>query len=175
MTASEFARLPDAHGQRELIRGEVVETMPPGGRHGLIALQIGRLLANWADAQQRGRVGVESGFRLAQDPDTVRAPDVYFISQDRIAAAPAPDSFWSVPPDLAVEVVSPGDAAEDILDKVHDFLNAGTSVVWVVYPKSQTVVAHIADGSSRAFTRDMLLSQPDLLPDFSCRVGDLFG
>lgn len=83
LSAHEYWLLPDSGMQRALVRGEVYETMPPGGRHGLIAAVLSMFLRLWAKQGNHGCVGVESGFLLAQTPDTVRGPDVFYIRADR--------------------------------------------------------------------------------------------
>lgn len=174
LSAEAFWRLPDDGTRRELIQGEVVASMPPGGIHGGIALDIGMRLRLWADERQAGYVGVEAGFLLARNPDTLRGPDVAYVQASRIPAAGVPGAFWELAPDLAVEVVSPGESAEDVRDKVADYLQAGTRLVWVVYPRQREVVAHTADGLARTFTEETSLEAPVVLPGFACPVADLF-
>jgi Uma2 family endonuclease len=174
LTAEEFWQLPDTENQRSLIKGEVVEEMPVGGEHGIIAIAFGMALRLWAKANHTGVVGGESGFLLARHPDIVRSPDIYFVRTDRIPESGVPRAFWDVAPDLAVEVISPSESAQDILDIVHDYLAAGTSLVWVAYPHAVTVVAHTPDGLARTYRSGDLLTDPDVLPGFSCVVKDLF-
>ncbi len=174
LTASDYWHLPDNGMQRALVRGEVVETMPPGGRHGVIAALLISLLLLWTRTGARGVVGVESGFVLARKPDTVRAPDVFYVRPSRIPANGVPVAFWEIAPDLAVEVVSPTESAEEIREKVRDYLAAGTSLVWVVYPGTEEVVVHTPDGLARTLGVDDTLSAPDALPGFSCGVAELF-
>ncbi|HYO49018.1 MAG TPA: Uma2 family endonuclease, partial [Chloroflexia bacterium] len=140
MTAEEFSRLPGSK-HKELVRGVVVESMPPSKEHGRVALAIGSLLRLWVKQGAGGQVGVESGFILAQDPGTVRGPDVHCISDARVASDNAASAFWTITPDLAVEVVSPSDTEVEVREKVRDFLAAGTPLVWTVYPRTREVVA----------------------------------
>ena len=174
LTATDYWQLPDNGVQRALVRGEVVETMPPGGRHGVIAAILATLLRLWARSGPRGVVGVESGFTLTHNPDTVRGPDVFYVRPDRIPRSGIPEAFWEIAPDLAVEVVSPTETAEEIREKVRDFLAAGTPLVWVIYPRTQEVVVHTPDGLARTLSVDETLSAPDVLPGFSCTVAELF-
>jgi Uma2 family endonuclease len=173
ITAEEFFAMPGSRHQ-ELVRGEVVERMPPGGKHGRIALRVGKFLDNWADQGAGGEVGVESGFRVEQEPDSVRGPDVYYVRPERVPENGAPEGFWSIAPDLAVEVVSPGDTADEVREKVREYLGAGVSAVWVVYPRTQEVVAHTPDGLARTYGPDMTLESPELLPGFSVPIRELF-
>jgi Uma2 family endonuclease len=174
LTAEEFWLLPETEMHRALVRGEVVETMPPGGKHGGIALATGTQLRLWAKGGPGGYVGVESGFILARDPDTVRGPDVYYVRAERIPSTGVPDAFWDIPPDLAVEVVSPDDSATEVREKVREYLDAGVPMVWVMYPRSREVIVHTSDGLARAYGPDDVLEGLDLLPGFRCRVAELF-
>src|SRR4051794_34668142 len=105
LTADDLLRLPDDGMRHELIRGEL-RTMPPaGGEHGIIALEIGSLLREFVRRHHLGFVfAAETGFKIASNPDTVRAPDVAFVSLDRLKE-PA-RGYLALAPDLAVEVVS---------------------------------------------------------------------
>lgn len=149
--------------------------MPPSGRHGMLALRIGARLQQWAEAGGRGVVCVESGFVLARNPDTVRAPDVAFVAAAHIPATGVPEGFWEQAPDLAVEMVSPSETAEDVREKVRDFLSAAARLVWEVHPRTREVLAHRAPtGAIQALSDDDLLEAPDVLPGFSWRVADIF-
>lgn len=174
LTAIDYWHLPENRMQRALVRGEVVETVPPGGRHGVIAAIVCGLLRLWARGGPRGAVGVESGFVLGRNPDTVRAPDVFYVRPERIPPGGIPDAFWELAPDLAVEIVSPSETAEEVREKVGDYLAAGTPVVWVIYPRAQEVVVHSPDGLARTFGIRDTLGAPEVLPGFSCPVGELF-
>ncbi len=174
LTAEEFWLLPGDARRRELVRGEVVETMPPGGLQGIVASELNARLHTWARGGPGGRVGVESGFLLSRNPDTVRGPDVLYVGPDRVPDAGVPEAFWSVAPHLAVEVVSPGEGAEEVREKVRDYLGAGTGLVWVVYPRTREVVVHTPDGLSRAYGEGDTLEGFDVLPGFVCPVADLF-
>jgi len=173
LTAEEFWCLPGSEHQ-ELVRGEVREVMPPGGRHGEIVGALITLIRIWAKQGPGGSVGPESGFLLARNPDVLRAPDVFYVRADRIPASGVPEAFWTIAPDLAVEVISPGEAGDEIIDKVSDFLAAGTPLVWTVYPRREEVVVHTPDGLARTYKGDDVIEYPDVLSGFSCKVSELF-
>ena len=140
----------------------------------MIALRMGGLLLDFVESRGLGVVlGAETGFRIASNPDTVRAPDVAVIRNQGIGGG-LPDGFFPGAPDLAVEVLSPNDRAGDVLAKVQDWLNAGTAAVWVVDPKTQTVTIYGADRKAAILTSTDTLSGGDLLPGFSVPVADLF-
>src|SRR3954452_24163149 len=137
LTADELLSLPDDGMRHELVRGEL-KTMPPaGGEHGLVAGKLfGRVFVH-ADTNQLGYVfAAETGVFVEQDPDTVRAPDVAFIARARLPGGRAPRGFLRVVPDLVAEVVSPGDRASELEEKVQTWLHAGVRLVWVVYPST---------------------------------------
>jgi Uma2 family endonuclease len=174
MTARELWQLPDSGVRRELVRGEVIETMPPGGQHGAIAVVLAMLLRLWTKRMGGGYVGVEAGYTLAHDPDTVRGPDVSYVRAERIPPAGVPEGFWELAPDLAVEVVSPSETAEEVREKVRDFLHAGTPLVWTIYPRTREVIVHTPDGVARTYGIGDTLAFSEILPEFSCSVAELF-
>jgi Uma2 family endonuclease len=174
LTAEDFWRLPENGMRRSLVRGEVVETMPPGGRHGVIASELAASLREWARGGPGGAVGVESGFVLRRNPDTVRGPDVFYVRADRVPDTGVPEAFWEAAPDLAVEIVSPGESAEEVHEKVRDYLAAGTSLVWVVYPRTREIVVHTPDGLARTYGGGDVLERFDALAGFTCVVAELF-
>ena len=173
LTAEEFWQLPNSE-HLELVRGEVRDIMPPGGRHGEVALALGTLLRIWSKQGAGGYVAVESGYVLGGNPDTLRAPDVSYVRAERVPPGGSPDTFWTIPPDLAVEVVSSSETANEVQAKVQDFLLAGTPLIWIVYPPIGTVIVYTADGSGRTYKGDDVLENQDVLPGFSCKVSDLF-
>ncbi len=128
----------------------------------------------WIDGGAGGYAGVEAGFVLARDPDTVRAPDVAYVAAERVPAAGVPEGFWPTAPDLAVEIISPSETADEVRDKIRDYLQAGTRTVWVVYPRSREVLAYTPDGRAQTFGSTMLLEDPLVVPGFSCAVSSLF-
>ena len=174
LTAEEYWQSPLNSKHSELVRGEVVESMPPGGRHDEVAVAVGVLLRLWAKKGIGGYVGTEAGYALGHNPDTVRGPDFSFVSADRIPLGGVPEAFWLIPPDLAVEVVSPSETEVELRENVRDFLAAGTPLMWVIYPRTGEVVVHTADGLARTYGEDDVLEFPDALPGFSCKVAELF-
>ena len=174
LTAEEFWHVPDNGKRLELIRGEVVETMPTGGEHSIIVIAFGTLLRLWAKEHNAGYVGTEAGFILDRDPDVVRAADLYFIRADRLPAGHVPVQFYNLAPDLAVEVIAPSETAEEVQEKVRDYLAAGSSLVVLVYPRTRLLIAHATDGSSRTYREDEIFSDAMVLLGFSCHVAELF-
>ncbi len=151
--------------------------MPPTGmQHGQIASRLNQRLAAYVEIHNLGVVfTAEAGFRLTQHPDTVRAPDVAFIARGRIPAEGVPTGYWPGAPDLAVEVVSPSDRFDDVIEKVAEYLAAGTRLVWVIQPRTHTVTVYRASGEVRLLRGHEELSGEDVIPGFACPVSALFG
>lgn len=173
LTAEELLRMPDASCRRELIRGEVREKPPAGFQHGTVAMELGSLLATFVRTHRLGKViAAETGFILQRDPDTVRAPDVAFISQQRLPAGEPPTGFPELAPDLVAEVVSPGDTTKEV--KVEEWLRAGVTLVWVVYPSSRSVVVYKSREEVSVLGEEDTLTGDPVLPGFQCQVRELF-
>ena len=148
---------------------------PAGSEHGVIAARLARLLDGYASEKGLGPVfGAETGFRIESDPDTVRAPDAAFIRTQRIAALGIPRGYFPGAPDLAAEVVSPDDSKREVREKVEDWLEAGTEVVWVIAPRTRTVTVHERGGGVTTLGENATLDGGELLPGWSCPVADLF-
>ena len=175
MTAEELLVLPDDHMRHELIRGRLTTMTPAGSEHGVISAGLARLVGGHVSERELGVVfGAETGFRIESDPDTVLAPDMAFIRKSRVASIGIPRGFWPGAPDLAAEVVSPGDSKREVREMVNDWLQAGVEEVWVVDPRTRTVVVHDRAGKTTVLAESETLDGGKLLPGWSCRVADLF-
>ena len=179
VTADELPALSarlSALGQRaELVGGGLVVMAPAGGRHGEVAHTIALFIGIHVRKRDLGRVfAAETGFVLRRDPDTVRAPDVAFVAAERLKAEEAPAGFLESAPDLAVEVVSPGDSTAAVRDKVRDWLEAGACLVWVVHPRTRSVVVHRPGRPAETLHDGDVLEGGSVLSDFAVPVRDLF-
>lgn len=170
LTAEEFWLLPE-HENHELVDGEIFEIMPTNGEHGEVVTELLTQMRVWSKQTKAGRVGTESGFLLARDPDCLRGPDVFFIQAQRNIAVPR--SFYETYPDFVAEVISDSDTAKVIKEKLNDYFTAGTQLVWLLYPSLRQVEAHTPEGISKIFHAADTL-QADVLPGFSCKVAELF-
>ncbi len=147
---------------------------PGGGRHGRIAMTIGRVLSAFvAESRLGATYAAQTGFLIERHPDTVRAPDVAFVRRER-RHIEADEGFVSGPPDLAVEVISPGDSASEVLDKVQQWLNSGCESVWVVDPEKRTITVYRKDAPMRVWRAGEALDDETLLPGFALPVSDVF-
>lgn len=175
LTAEELLFLPDDGLRHELVGGELRSAPFHGAEHGVVAATLGAIVSVFVDSYNLGSVvGNGTGFQIAWAPDSVRAPDVGFVSQDRIALHGIPEGFWPGAPDLAAEVVSPGDTYGEVDEKVLQWLRAGTRLVWVVNPRSRTVAAHEAAVGIRILSESDSLTGGGVLAGFECRVSALF-
>ena len=173
MSADELLRLNLVGKRTELVRGRLVVREPAGFGHGAVASNLAREIATFVRERDLGQVlAAETGFKLATGPDTVRAPDVAFVSRARVPH-PRPAGYADLAPDLAVEVLSPDDRPGKVLEKVGDWLTAGTRLVWVVDPVRQQVRVYRADGSETVVETDGTLDGEDVLPKFRCAVASV--
>ena len=174
LTIKEFEQLPGDGWCLELVRGQVVRDVPGGFEHSGISVRIGSLLLAFAREYDLGSVvGEECGFVLFDEPPTVRAPDAAFVSKDRMGFDPK--GFVPFAPDLAVEVVSSSDTMMDVHAKVLDYLDAGSSLVWVVDPGSRTVTVYRSRDEIRLIAAEGEIDGADVLAGFRCKVSELFG
>src|SRR5213596_1441472 len=173
MTADELLSVRIPEKRIELVKGVLVVREPAGGRHGRVTTELTRHLANHVHAHQSGAVyAAETGFALARDPDTVRAPDIAFIRGNRLPD-PEPTGFPDLAPDLVVEVLSPGDRPGEVLAKVGDWLSAGTRLVWTVDPERRLARVYRHDGTQAFVTADGALDGEDVLPGFTCSFASI--
>jgi Uma2 family endonuclease len=173
MTAEELLHLNLPGKRTELVRGVLVVREPEGYLHGAVAASLAKLLSNDVDDNKLGLVlAAETGFKLGTDPDTVRAPDVAFVSRDRLPDPP-PAGYAALAPDLVVEVLSPDDRPGEVLAKVGEWLEAGTPLVWVVDPQRHRARVYRADGSQSHLGPSETLHGEDVVPGFSCRLDTL--
>jgi len=176
LTAEDLETLPEQPGVRyELHEGKLVEMPGAGGIHAAIVVRLVLLLHQFVTSRGLGFVfGDGLGYILRRNPDTVRIPDVSVVRRERVVAGGIPEGFWPGAPDLAVEIVSPHDRAEEVHERVRDYLGAGTQQVWVLWPRSRTVTVYWPDGTARELGPDDQLTGGDLLPGFAIPVRDLF-
>ncbi len=158
----------------ELDEGRLEMREPAGLYHGTVAGRICLRMATHVEARKLGLVlAAETGFHLGRDPDTVRAPDVAFLSNERLSGVSDPDGFAAVPPDLAVEVLSPTDHPTAVRRKVAQYLRLGVRSVWVVDPRRRTLERHLHTGEVRTWAEDLAPVEDPTLPGFRCPLGDL--
>jgi Uma2 family endonuclease len=173
VTADELLLMPDDGFRYELVKGELRRMNPAGNVHGRIAVRVTWRLAQHVEENRLGTVyAAETGFRLSSDPDTVRAPDVAFVSRTRVEAIGEVEGFWPEAPDLAVEVVSPGDSYSEVEEKVFDWLEAGTKMVVVINPRQRSATVFKSPTDIVALAE--ALNGGDVVPGFELTVREIF-
>jgi Uma2 family endonuclease len=142
---------------------------PSGARHGQVAAQIIGSLAPYVKKKTLGAVyAAEAGFRIARNPDTVRAPDAAFVRAERVVATPG---FFEGPPDAAFEVVSPNDSYTEVDEKTVEWLRAGVRVVVIVDPRTRNINIHRADGAMHATDG---IEIDDVIPGWTMSAAEVF-
>jgi Uma2 family endonuclease len=175
MTADELSRMPEDGFRHELVRGELKRMAPAGNEHGKLAMEIGGALFQHVKTHGLGTVyAAETGFKLSSNPDTVRAPDVAFVSVRHISEAGEPHGYWPGAPDLAVEVVSPEDVYTEVEEKVLEWLEAGTRMVVVVNPRKRAVTVYRSLSDIVVLTNHDILDGGDVVPGWKLPLSDLF-
>ena len=176
VTADELLAMTDDGFRYELVKGELIRMPPPGHVHGIVAMSVAGPLYQHVKGNNLGVVyAAETGFLIHQNPDTVRAPDAAFVRQERIDETGLVKGYWVGAPDLAVEVVSPGDTVGEVEEKVAEWLNAGTRMVWVVSPKLRTVTVYHSLIDVVMLTENDTLDGSDVVPGFRIALAEIFG
>ncbi len=175
ITADELLAMPEDGVRRELVEGELREMTPAGFQHGRIAGNIAGELRNHVRAHDLGVIATaEAAYLLSVDPDTVRSPDVSFVRRERIEEVGDPTGFWPGAPDLAVEVISPTDRYSQVLEKVGDYVDAGTPLVVVVDPPARSVTVYRSRTDLIVLTEDDVLEGGDVVPGWKLPVREIF-
>ncbi len=175
VAAEELLRIPDYGFRYELVRGELRRLTPAGNVHGRVAMNVAWPLAQYVKAHDLGTVyAAETGFKLATDPDTVRAPDVAFVSRQRVEAVGEVEGYWPGAPDLAVEVISPSDSHVEVEEKVFDWLEAGTKMVLAVNPRRRSVTLYRSQSDITILTGTDILDGNDVVPGFQLTLREIF-
>ncbi|MYK17697.1 Uma2 family endonuclease [Candidatus Poribacteria bacterium] len=168
MTLEEFLE-SDLEGY-EYVKGELIPMPPTSGEHGGISSNIQWYLYSHVRENQLGRVYTsDTGFKIG---DRFLIPDIAFVSTERL-----PDDrrkAFSIPPDLAVEVVSPTDVLFRVFGKALTYLSGGTQLVWVIEPVAKTVTVYRSETDIKVLTREDTLTGEDVVEGFSCKVSQLF-
>jgi len=175
-TADQLYARPDDGNRYELIEGRLSMMSPAGSEHGRIA---GRIFLRLAAHVERHKLGetyaAETGFRIAQSPDTVRAPDAAFVSRQRLEAVAPTHGYLPLAPDLVVEVVSPNDSFSSVETKVADWLEAGCQLALVVDPGTLTFHVYRPGAEIRLLRSGDRFSAGPSCAGWSLDVDDAFG
>lgn len=183
MSLDEFMRLYNQEGPFELISGERLSLSPNVLGHNIILQILFLALYNYCQPKQLGTVLTEAPFVLSDNTEWVRGarvPDLMFIRAERWGAYTASNSQWMnkpllLVPDLAVEIVSPTDLFTQVSRKVAQYLADGVQIVWVINPRQNMVIVHVAGSDQQTtLTVDRTLDGGDVIPGFTLSVAELF-
>lgn len=174
MTAEQLIAL-NPNGRCELVEGELRMMSPSGWKHGDIVGRLHAILGHYIVENGLGMImGAETGFMLARDPDTVLAPDLAFIANANIPKIPPKEAYWPGAPDLAVEVISPGDKLSEVKEKIETWLTAGTKLLWKVDGKAHTVTVYRSVTDVSVLTINDVLDGVEVVEGFRCPVAAIF-
>jgi Uma2 family endonuclease len=172
LTLAEFFAIPEEDVTYELIDGEAKPKMSPKRFHSRLTLAISLRLAQWAE--NRGEVGVEWAVKLTRrGKDWVPVPDLLYISYDRLDRYLVEDTPCPIPPDLAIEIISPDQTFGDISAKANDYLSAGVLRVWVVDARSKTITVFYPDMPSQTKSDNESLADV-LFPELALAPAEIF-
>lgn len=173
MTIAEYTALPREDARHhELSRGRLVSEPRPGRLHGAAVALLAHHLVAYA-LEHGGVVTTETGFVLAENPPTLRGPDVAYVRTQRPSYG-ASEAYVRGAPDLAIEVASPSNSAGELQAKVLEYFEAGTRQVWVVHPRTRTVVVHTSASEARTLGLADEIDGGDLLPGLTLAVREIF-
>jgi Uma2 family endonuclease len=176
ITAEEFAALPRQGLRTELVRGEIVTMLPAFTDHGETAMRLSIILGHYVLEHDLGKMyTAETGFLIARNPDTIRAPDLAFIQKSRLTPDASGPHWGQIVPDLVAEVASTYDRAAEIADKVQMWLDAGVQVIWVLYPMARAIEIYRPGQAVRTLDDQATLDGGTLIAGFSAPVARIFG
>ena len=174
VTGDELLAMGDI-GPCELIEGRIVLMSPTGFAHGNYELNFGEHLKRFVKQKNLGRVVVgEVGIYTRRNPDTARAADVAFISNERLAQQTKRSGYLDVAPELVVEILSPDDRWQEVTQKLREYFAAGVRLVWIADPDTKTVYAYRSLTDIQEFAETDTLTCEDILPGFNAPVANLF-
>jgi Uma2 family endonuclease len=172
-TAEEYLELH--YGQRsELVRGIIQAREPVSFAHSYTAIEIATAIRNYLESHPIGVAVIEAGYVTERGPDTVRGPDVSFVTWQRAKGVKG-DGFADIAPDLAVEVLSPSNRMSDMTKKVLEYFSMGTRLAWLADLKRRTVAVYTPDALPYVVGGSEFLDGGEVLPGFRVAVNKLFG
>lgn len=179
LTADDVLDLPVPAGLSgyELVDGRLVPVTPASPIHGSLIIDVGYLLKRHVvEAGLDGMVFSDAGFVLGlrRDPERMRGPDVSYVGRAKLDAHANPERLFRCAPDLAVEIDLTSGKKPDGQQRIVDYLEAGTPLVWAIDPHSRTAMAYRPDGSARLIRTDGVLDAEEVVPGFRLELPQLF-
>jgi Uma2 family endonuclease len=155
----------------EYVNGKLEKKSMPNAKHSGIAGRLTGELFIYLKKHKIGRVYPEAHFQIGADK---RVPDVAFVSEDKIPDTGEPQKFWTFPPDLAVEITSPTDFYQDVLDKIDDYFEAGVKQVWLINPEKNNLIIYFSPDETKTLSKHDVLTCEEILPKFRLKLSDIF-
>lgn len=172
LSLEEFLALPDGDVACELIDGQAIPKMSPKFFHSRLQKTLLLIFEQWS--RGRGRIEPEWAIVLSRrGQDWVPVPDLTYVSLERLPVEWMLDEACPVPPELVIEILSPGQSFAELLEKATDYLQAGVERVWIVDAASQTITIVYPDSMPQILSDRMPVSDP-LLPDLSLTARAIF-
>lgn len=172
-TDQEFMALPE-DGRYELVNGELVDMGNSGMEHGWIASILNGAMFSFVQPRKLGVI-CDSSTAFTMKSGNKRSPDLSFIAKERLQGVKRlPRGYFQGSPDLAVEIPSPTNTVEEIHDKIVEYFENGTRLVWVIHPDEQYVLVYHSpspDGFLRVGDR---LDGGNVVPEFTLPLAELF-
>lgn len=159
------------HKNYEYVDGKLEKKNMPNAKHSGIAGRLLIELGIYLKKHKIGRVYPEAHFQIGTDK---RVPDVAFVSAGRIPQDGEPQKFWEFAPDLAVEIVSPTDFYQDVLDKIYEYFKADVKQVWLINPEKETLTIYFSFDEAKVLLKNDALTCEEILPKFSLKLSDIF-
>jgi len=173
-TDEEFMALSKDGHRYELVNGKPIDMGNSGMEHGGIGSFLGGLLAIYVRREKLGIV-CDSSTAFALNNGNKRSPDVSFVDRERLKGLKSPPrGFFQGSPDLAVEILSPSNTVEEIHQKIVEYFENGTRLVWVIHPDERYVLVYHSPEPDRFLRPDNTLDGEDVVPGFSMAVAELF-
>lgn len=159
------------HDRYEYVKGSLEKKRMPNAKHSGIAGRIVGELFIYLKKNKIGRVYPEAHFQIGKDK---RIPDVAFVESAKIPETGEPEKFWDFAPDLAVEIVSPTDFYQDVLEKIDDYFAAEVKQVWLINPEKETLTIYFSRSETKLLTKNDVLTCEEILPKFSVKLAEIF-
>lgn len=155
----------------EYVNEKLEKKNMPNAKHSGIAGRLTAELWFYLKKNKIGRVYPEAHFQIGADK---RVPDVAFVSADKIPSTGEPQKFWGFAPDLAVEIISPTDFYQDVLDKINDYFEAKVKQVWLINPEKETLTVYFSPDETKILSKSDILTCEEILPKFRLKLSDIF-
>lgn len=172
MSDEELMQLPDDGHKYEYVDGEL-KVSPAGILHEIIGVKLIYKLYEFVKKHKLGYVcGSSAGYRMKSG--NTRSPDVSFINKSKLPEGKSPEGFAHFAPNLAVEILSPSDSLKGVQEKIKEYFDNGSELVWIINPKKRTAKDYRSLNNYEILHENDKLTGGDVLPGFSCDLKDLF-